>query len=185
MSRWIVAALLFSVATPCATAEEEPPLPEQSDGLEIDPPLLIKTRDRNGLPEVPDTPQTADVAKLEKDLARGKRNAAGADHLYKAGIISKVEAEARVLNVVRLEAQLARARLEATKGKAEEDKSDAEVADAEATAKRANDERRKAEIEFAFRNLQRQQKLLALGSGHKSDVNRAEKKLAELQQTSD
>jgi hypothetical protein len=55
------------------------------------------------------------------------------------------------------------------------------VADAEAAARRAAEERHRAEIEQAFRNLQRQQKLLALGSGRKADVNRAEQKLAELQ----
>ncbi|MDQ2918320.1 MAG: hypothetical protein M3R10_00345 [Verrucomicrobiota bacterium] len=185
MSRWIVAALLFAITISCATAKEEPVLPEQGEGLEIDPPLLIKSRDRDGLPELPATAQTPDIAKLEKDLARGKRNAAGAEHQYKAGIISKVEAEARVLNVVRLEALLAQARWEAAKGKAEEEKSATELADAEAAARHAADERRKAEIEFAMRNVQRQQKLLALGSGRKSDVNRAEEKLAKLQQPGD
>ncbi|MGZ5019498.1 MAG: hypothetical protein ACXWAV_03650 [Chthoniobacterales bacterium] len=187
MSRLVVAAIFSAIALnyAAATEVEEPALPEQSEGLEIDPPLLIKSRDRNGLPEVPAESQPPDVAKLEKDLARAKRNAEGADRLYKAGIIAKVEAEARVLNVVRLEAQLAQARLDASKAKAEEDKSDAEIADATAAAKRATEERRKAEIEFAFRNLQRQQKLLALGSGRKADVSRAEKKLVELQQAGD
>ncbi|MDQ6912435.1 MAG: hypothetical protein M3119_05685 [Verrucomicrobiota bacterium] len=185
MKRWIVAALLFALVISCARAEEEPTLPEQGEGLEIDPPLLIKSRDRDGLPDAPATAQTPDIAKLEKDLARGKRNAVGADRLYKAGIISKVEAEARVLNVVRLEALLAQARFEATKSKADGEKSPTELADAEETAKRTAEERRKAEIEFAMRNVQRQQKLLALGSGRKADVNRAEKKLADLQQTGD
>jgi outer membrane protein TolC len=41
-------------------------------------------------------------------------------------------------------------------------------------------ERERAELEAAKTNLQRQQKLLALGSGRKSDVARAEQKLAEL-----
>ena len=184
MKRWLVAMLLTTMAL-SRTALAEEPLPEQGEGLEIDPPLLIKSRDRAGLPEVAAAPQTADIAKLEKDLARGKRNAAGAEQQYKAGIISKQEAEARIVNVVRLEALLAQARLEATKNKTDEEKSEKELADAEASAKRAAEERRKAEIEFAMRNLQRQQKLLALGSGRKADVNRAEKKLADLQQTGD
>ncbi|MDQ6912540.1 MAG: hypothetical protein M3128_06645, partial [Verrucomicrobiota bacterium] len=85
MKRWIVAALLFALVISCARAEEEPTLPEQGEGLEIDPPLLIKSRDRDGLPDAPATAQTPDIAKLEKDLARGKRNAVGADRLYKAG----------------------------------------------------------------------------------------------------
>ncbi|HEV3410786.1 MAG TPA: hypothetical protein VG095_10865, partial [Chthoniobacterales bacterium] len=54
-------------------------------------------------------------------------------------------------------------------------------ATAEETAKRTAEERHRAELEAALRNLQRQQKLLALGSGRKADVSRAEKRLAELQ----
>ena len=38
----------------------------------------------------------------------------------------------------------------------------------------------KAELDAAILNLQRQQKLLALGSARKSDVTRAEEKLAAL-----
>ena len=53
MSRWIITALLCALALSCAAAAEveEPVLPEQSDSLEIEPPLLIKSRDRDGLPE--------------------------------------------------------------------------------------------------------------------------------------
>jgi multidrug resistance efflux pump len=40
--------------------------------------------------------------------------------------------------------------------------------------------RERAELEAAEANLHRQQKLLKLGIGQKSDVTRAEEKLAEL-----
>ena len=40
--------------------------------------------------------------------------------------------------------------------------------------------RERAELDFAEANLRRQQKLLRLGSAQKSDVTRAEQKLAEL-----
>jgi multidrug resistance efflux pump len=40
--------------------------------------------------------------------------------------------------------------------------------------------RESAELEFAETNLRRQQRLLKLGSAHKSDVTNAEEKLAEL-----
>src|SRR5207248_21965 len=40
--------------------------------------------------------------------------------------------------------------------------------------------RESAELEFAEANLRRQQRLLTLGSAHKSDVTNAEEKLAEL-----
>jgi len=95
-----------------------------------------------------------------------------------------LEAEQRALKVVQLTAELAEARLQAAKsqvGTTENADAVTEVADAEEAAKRAAEERHRAEIEQALRNLQRQQKLLALGSGRKADVHRAEKKLAELQ----
>ncbi len=189
MSRWIITALLCALALSCAAAAEveEPVLPEQSDSLEIEPPLLIKSRDRDGLPEVPATPQSLDVAKLEKDLARAKSNAASGERLFKMGAIAKVDAEARALRVVRLEAQLADARLEAAKNKSAEEpkENDDELAQAKQAAERAAAERRRAEIDAALQNVNRQKKLLALGVGRKADVSRAEKKLADLQQPGD
>jgi hypothetical protein len=171
------------------TKEGEQPLEQPID---VEPPLLIQSRNADGslvlagpaAAAVPD----ADIEKLERNLARAKRNASGADRLYKAGIISKVEAEERELRVVRLQATLAEAQLQIAKRQPEAEATEeaqpegnATVEQAEQTAARAAEERRKAEIDAAFRNLQRQQKLLALGSGRKADVNRAEQKLAELQ----
>ena len=165
-------------------------MPETGEGLEVEQPLLFQTRGPDGSPVIPKTPESVDLAKLESSLARAKKGAASGERLYRAGIISKVEAEERALKAVRLEAALAVAQLDETKRKAEEQRgakpneSDAaatEVAAAEMLAQRATDERHRAELEMALRNLQRQQKLLALGSGRKADVNRAEKKLAELQ----
>ncbi len=130
-------------------------------------------------------PADVDLARLESDLARARKSAASGERLYKAGIIAKVEAEERVLKVIRLEASLAEARLQEAKRQAEGAKPSEEsaqaIAQAETAAERAAEERRRAELEAALRNLQRQQKLLALGSGRKADVNRAEQKLAELQ----
>jgi hypothetical protein len=42
--------------------------------------------------------------------------------------------------------------------------------------------RDRAELDAALLNLSRQKKLLALGSGRKSEVSRAEEKVAALQQ---
>ena len=206
MRRWI--AVVAALAAIPAVAEELPKevLPQQSDGsevaeaqpLEIEPPLLIKTRGPDGLPIVPgsEAPASADIGKLEKDLARATRNAASAERLYKGGIISKMESEERVLRVVRLQASLESARLEEAKRALQEQKgrggegahadlqaSEQLLAQAEQAAARAAEERHRAELEAALRNLQRQQKLLALGSGRKADLNRAERKLAELQQS--
>ena len=190
MRRWI-GVLLCAIALAQSSAQEEMPLPEADNGepIPIEPPMLIPMRAPDGsIPNLPDSaaaaPANVDVAKLEKELARAEKRAASADRLYKAGIIAKMDAEQRALKVVQLTAALAEARLQAAKAEAAETDESARVstlADAEQAAKRAAEERHRAEIEQALRDLQRQQKLLALGSGRKADVNRAEKKLAELQ----
>lgn len=191
MKRWI-GALLCSIALfTAAGANDDVPLPTRDgdEPGEIEPPLLIQSRARDGsIPDLPGSatePASVDVAKLEADLIRAQKRAAGADRLFRAGIIAKVDAEQRALKVVQLQAAIAQARLDAAKAKAEstgDAATEAIVANAEASAKRAFEERQRAELDAAFRNLQRQQKLLALGSGRKADVNRAEAKLAELQQ---
>jgi len=185
-------ALLSAIAIAGALAQDELPQPDEGEPLEIEPPMLIQSRGPDGLPEVPVPPLPVALAKLEGDLAKAKKSAASGDRLFKAGIIAKVDAENRVLKVVRLQATLATAQLEEAKSKAVEQKSPAaddleakldqsELAKVEQAAQRAIKEQQRAELEAALRNLQRQQKLLALGSGRRADVSRAEKKLAELQ----
>ena len=189
MSRWI-GVLVCAIALTRLAAQDEMPLPEPDAGLPIpiEPPMLIPMRAADGsIPDLPDNAAAAtnaDIARLEKELARAEKRAASADRFYKAGIIAKVEAEQRALKVVQLTAALAEARLQVAKARAQELKqanAESAVTDAEEAAKHAVEERRHAEIEHALRNLQRQQKLLALGSGRKADVHRAEQKLAELQ----
>lgn len=206
MTRWltvIVAAAAFSTAFAEELPTEVLPQvgdvePAEGEPLEIEPPLLITTRELDGaLPDMRKAaaPGNVDLAKLERDLARAVRNASGAERLFKAGIISKVEMEERGLRVIRLQAALENARLADAKRAVDEQKqrvaadtSDTELktseellAQAEQAAARATEERHRAELDAALRNLQRQQKLLALGSGRKADVNRAQEKLAELQ----
>ena len=169
------------VAAGPAFALEEPELPGQSDSLpsDIEPPLLSQN-----LASDDSTLDPRSTSAIENDLARARKRAASADRLFRAGIIAKVEAEQRVLRVVQLEAMLAEARLEeARKAAAETGKpgNESEIAGIAEAARIATERCHRAEIEAALRNLQRQKKLLALGSAHKSDVNRAEEKLAELQ----
>jgi hypothetical protein len=173
------------------SAQQEMPLPAPDDGepIPIEPPMLIPMRAPDGsIPDLVDNasaaPANVDIAKLEKELARAEKRAASADRQYKAGIIAKMEAEQRVLKVVQLTAALAEARLQAAKaevGETEQPVEDKTIADAEEAARRATEERHRAELEQAFRDIQRQQKLLALGSGRKADLQRAEQKLAKLQ----
>ncbi len=187
-----VAILLTSVAF----AEDDLPKHDDSDALDIEPPLLIKDgKPLAPLPQ-PDSPDN-DPGQIEAALERAKRSAASGERLFKSGIISKVQAEDRALKVVRLESDLANARLQQAKeeyaarqhrfeagelSKAELDAAAAAIPQAEEAARVASATREHAEIEAARANLRRQQKLLALGSGRKSDVNRAEEQLTKLTQ---
>ena len=198
--RRLLGALLTLATITCVLANDDLPLPSETEALDIEPPLLLQNvlPDR-GLPDI-QAEGTAggdiDLARLEADLERAKKNAASGERLYKSGILAKVEAEERALKVVRLEAKLAEAQLQEAKRKLDEAKTQsgddgtlarelqaAETLIAEATeaAQLAAEARRREEVEAAARNVERQQKLLSLGSGRKADLNRAEEKLAELQ----
>jgi hypothetical protein len=183
-------ALLVVIAATATFAQDEA-TKQEPDSFDVEPPLLIPNRADEPLPEAKS--QDVDLAKLEKDLARARRNAAGAEHLYRIGVISQVEAEQRALRVIRFEADLAKTRLEKAKeqagaqssvvvnGQAADDqRTKAELAQLSQAAQTAAAKRERAEVDAAEANLHRQQKLLAVGSARKSDVSRAEQKLAEL-----
>ena len=184
------------IATAMATLAADPLAQNQSqepDSFDIEPPVLKQNLTDQPLPtaEAPD----GDVARLEKQLDRAKKNAAGAERLYKIGVLAKVEVEQRALKVARLESGFANAQLvrakndlaaqesqlaagEGTKDELEAAK--AAVAQLTEAAQIAAAKRERAELDAAEANLRRQQKLLRLGSAQKSDVARAQEKLAEL-----
>jgi multidrug resistance efflux pump len=166
---------------------------EEPDSFEIEPPLLKQNLSAEP-PSAAPAPE-GDIAGLEKQLERAKRNAASAERLCKIGVLSKMEVEQRFLRVIRCESDLANARL--ADAKEEVTAHESQVASGESTkdeleaakialaqlteaAELALQKRERAELDFAEANLRRQQKLLHLGSAHKSDVTRAEEKLAEL-----
>ncbi|HKP02402.1 MAG TPA: hypothetical protein VJU77_03485 [Chthoniobacterales bacterium] len=192
-----MSSLLLAATLP---AQEELPK-NPSEPLEIEPPLLIQeTPNRNVVHTTPDTAvagQTVlDPERIGIALEKAKKSAASGERLFKAGVIAKVEAENRVLKVVRLEADLAQAKLEVAKedvaaeqarvasGEIPESETAAAVAVlalAEQEAEAAVARRERAELDAARLNLQRQKKLLAMGSGRKSEVSRAEEKVSALQ----
>ena len=161
---------------------------EEPDSFDIEPPVLKQNLSDEPLPG-------GDVARLEKQLDRAKKNAAGAERFFKIGVLAKVEVEQRLLKIVRCESDLANARVARAKdevaakesqlaaGEITKDELEAvktALAQLAEAAQIVTTQRERAELEVAEANLRRQQKLLALGSGHKSDVNRAQEKLAEL-----
>jgi hypothetical protein len=197
MARWFA----FSCAVVCLTAAlgaEELPKHDSDESFEVEPPLLIPTRSNKSLPDAITAGKPAsnlDPDRLEKELERAKKNAAGAERLFKIGVLAKVEVEQQALRVVRLQSGLENARLaQAKRELAQQEQrlaageiSKADLFQAEVTLARAieaahaaAERRESAELEAAELNLRRQQKLLALGSGRKSEVARAEQKLAEL-----
>src|SRR6266853_2601398 len=161
---------------------------EEPDSFDIEPPVLKQNLSDEPLPD-------GDVERLEKQLDRAKKNAAGAERLCKIGVLAKVEVEQRLLKVVRCESDLANARVARAKdevsakesqlaaGEITKDELEAvktALAQLTETAQIALAKRERAELQAAEANLRRQQKLLQLGSAQKSDVNRAQEKLVEL-----
>jgi multidrug resistance efflux pump len=197
----IFALLVTVIATVIALATDELPRNEsdEPESFDIEPAPLIQNRPDEQLSATV-SPRDLDVARLEKELDRAKKNASGAERLYKIGVLAKVEVEQRALKVVRLESDLANAQL--ARAKAELAAQESQLAAGEITkdeleaakaalaqlteaAQIAAAKRERAELDAAEANLRRQEKLLRLGSAHKSDVNRAQEKLAELKAPKD
>jgi hypothetical protein len=192
MKRWIALACLVAIPIVSLIAQEPSP---DAGSFEVEPPLLVQPDGRPVAALEPTSKPNQDLAQLEKQLERAKKSAASAEPLWKAGVLAKVEVEKRALRVVRLQAELARAQLaEAQKsvvvvkddmvqtgqGQPSSAESKALLAQATAAAQAAAASLAKAELDAALLNLQRQQKLFTLGSARKSDVARAEEKLAAL-----
>ena len=181
-----LASAMLALAAGQSTDSEEP------GEFDIEPPILKQNlSDELAESATPD----GDIARCEKKLERAKRSAAGAERLWKIGVLAKVEVEQRALKAVKCEAELASARVAQAKGNVAEQES--RVASGESTKQQlevaktalaqlleaeqtAVAKRESAELGFAEANLRRQQRLLKLGSAHKSDVTNAEEKLAEL-----
>jgi len=191
-----VALPVMLLATAMVTVAADPSARTKSDepeAFDIEPPILKQNLSDEPLPAT-GTPD-AEVARLEKQLERAKRNADGAERLYKIGVLARVEVEQRLLKVVRTESDLANARVTQAKEKVAEEESrvaagenakdeldaaKAALVQLTEAAQVALAKRERAELEAAEANLRRQQKLLKLGSADKSDVDRAQERLAEL-----
>src|SRR6266699_5539582 len=112
---------LLAVIAATATFAQNNGTRQGADSYDIEPPLLFPNRPDTSLTEAKSSEAKAhdvDLAKWENDFERAKRNDVGAERLCKIGAISKLEAEQRALRVVRLESDLANARLERAKEQA-------------------------------------------------------------------
>src|SRR6266446_5541466 len=104
MVRWFA----FSCAIVCLArtiVAQDLPKHDPDDSFEVEPPLLIPNRSNEPLPDAVTAGKPAsnlDPDRLEKELERAKKNAAGAERLFKIGVLAKAEVEQRALRVVRL-----------------------------------------------------------------------------------
>ena len=184
-----------------ATLLAEDELPKgPNEPMDIEPPLLIQEApNRNIVYTTPAAPGQKDLdpERIAVALEKAKKSAASGERLYKSGIIAKVEAENRVLKIIRLESDLAEAKLELAKqnvelqqerlnaGEISSDEletAESMLAAATKEAESAVAKKDQAELDAAVLNLRRQQKLLAMGSGRRSEVSRAQEKVSALQQ---
>lgn len=199
MMRPIACVLLLALAGALQAEEELPKDPETA--MDIEPPLLIQEAPNLNIvytrPDAPELKPTPDIDQLEASLEKARKNAVWGERLYKSGAIAKVEAENKALKVIRLEADLAAAKLDLARQAVVEQEARAEAGEIAASevetsktaelaamkdAESADARKKQAELAAAELNLRRQQKLLAMGSGRKSEVNRAQEKLSALQE---
>ncbi len=186
-----LATLLAAFAIASGNAADELPHKQTGEAMDFEPGLL---------PDLSAALDPADsTAKIESALARAKKSAASGERMFRAGIIAKVEAEKRALKVIRLESDLARARLESAKLESAAKRVDFEtgklsqeqLAAAEAithaaatAAELAAAAWQRAELAAAELNLKRQRQLLAAGIGSKTLVARAQSQVAGLKNKS-
>src|ERR1044071_481520 len=114
MMRLFAFPLSLFLAASLVAKDELPTDP--GEPLEIEPPLLIQ--------EIPSRDQShpttegaleLDPGRIQIALENAKKSAAAGERLYRSGVLAKAEAENRALKVVRLESDLANARLEVAK----------------------------------------------------------------------
>lgn len=196
MRRFLAFPLSVFLAASLLAEEELPQDPNEP--LDIEPPLLIQeVPNRGPQSSTPEVAPALDPERIQIALEKAKKSAASGERLFKIGVIAKLEAENRSMKVIRLETELAEAQLELARQavvsqqsrfeageipQAELDAAKAAELAATTVAQAAEAKRDRAELDAALLNLHRQKKLLALGSGRKSEVSRAEEKVAALQQ---
>src|SRR5512146_2296316 len=112
MIRAIVLPVTFLATALIALAADQQSSSDEPGEFDIEPPILKQNlSDELAESGTPD----GDIARCQKKLERAKRNAAGAERLWKIGVLAKVEVEQRALKVTKCEAELATARVSQAK----------------------------------------------------------------------
>src|SRR5438093_13674637 len=171
MIRAIALPVMFLTSAMIALAADQSGNSDEPSEFDIEPPIL-KQNLSDELAEA-GTPD-GDVARCDKKLERAKRNVAGAERLWRIGVLAKVEVEQRALKVIKCESELASARVVQAKeivveqesrvasgeiSKQELDVAKAALAQLIVAGETAVAKRETAELESAEANLRRQQRL--------------------------
>lgn len=186
-----LAALTLCFTTFAACAEDDLPTGGADRPLDFEPSLMLDSP----APSLPDreTDAEPDVAALAAKLERAKKQATWSEGLARRGLIAKIEAEKRALEVVRRTCDLEKARLAAAQrhlqalraGSASVEPptpdllaAETAVQSAQTTAQEAADRWNAAELEAAELDVKRRRQLLSAGVATRAEVKRAEEKLA-------
>jgi hypothetical protein len=108
MLRAIALPVTFLASAMIALAADQSTNSDEPGEFDIEPPILKQNlSDELAESGTPD----GDIARCEKKLERAKRTAAGAERLWKIGVLAKVEVEQRAFKAIKYEAELASARV--------------------------------------------------------------------------
>lgn len=199
MRLWMIVLLLLTALL--RAQDEDLPKHVQGESFDFEPKLMLDGP--HAAPEAVGEPPSEGsaeqrVKQLEVALQRAEQRAADSEQLYKEGILARVEAEDRVLRVIRARKELADANLIVAAGHADAvkksfdahtaAKSDLSAANlalvtARETAATASSEWEKAQLEAAREDLKRKRKLYAEGVGSRREVEIAEDRLVLLSGT--
>src|SRR4029077_15911320 len=128
MIRAIALPVMLLASAMIALAADQSSNSGEPGEFDIEPPILKQNlSDELADAETPD----GDVARCEKKLERSKRNAAGAERMWRIGVLAKVEGEKGALKVIKGKEKGARAGVPKAKGTVAEQES--RVASGEAT----------------------------------------------------
>lgn len=137
-----------------------------------------------------------DVPRAKADLDRAQRKEQRWEKLFKSGVLARVEAEACVLATARARAGYEKARVAEQQRALEEMRqrvaggqltadavqaAESALQTAQMMSAEADTSLRRTELLLAEANVERQRRLVALGVGAKSQLQRAESALSQLQ----
>jgi hypothetical protein len=192
---WIILPLVCSRVL---AAGDDLPKSAPGDALDFEPKLMLDGPHAAVVPASP-TPAPEDrVRECQAALLQAEERAVDSEQLYKAGILAKVEMEARILRVVQARKALADAALavaaahaEAVKksfdahecSQADLDAASADLKTARQTADADSAEWDKAQLDAATLDLQRKRKLYSEGVGSRREVSMAEDRVVMLSGT--